>query len=700
MNATFSPTQHTISFTQAAEQVKAQLDVLEIIQRYVPLKKRGRNYLGLCPFHQERTPSFNVSADKGLFKCFGCGVSGDALTFLMKMHNQSYGELIREQAEEMGLHITPSHADNTVTHLPNKDERERLFYMMQLAQQWYTARLQGSAGEEGRAYLAGRGYHAEAISAYGLGLSGFSSQGWDGLSTYLLGAMPELQQQPQWLEKTGLGMPRNQGSGYYDRFRDRLMLPIYNARMQLVGFGGRSLSPEVEPKYLNSPETALYTKSQVLYGLCWAKEAIAKQQRAVVMEGYFDVLRSHVAGLGLAVATCGTALTEEHIKLLLRHGAKTVYLCFDADKAGERAAFGALERMAPWLERQAMAVRILSLPQGKDPDEFFKTESLERFEGLLQTAEDPLHFQLNHTMGQPAASGGPASVAAEPSSVASLLPILAQVQQPIRRGQLVQEYAQRLGCSAEALQSELLQYEQAERQKQQNKVLRQHNITNVKEKEAALAITSLQASSTQRNTVQPNERFVPLQQRLQRQQHAAELHLLSLALCGGSEGIQLVQPLITTATPWHNPAVQHLWHLLLSLLPHPSAAQPASSTPSSWPWPQLLAALPPAHHTLVHHLSFMVENHMQSHQLLEQPAHQVPQKASHLFTEAWHLWQRHRATHQLQQQNSNQSVQAHHPPEALPDPDAAEAEAIGLQYAVAEHTQQSPSPPQSPPLTP
>jgi DNA primase len=540
----------SVSFQDAAEQVKQRLDVIETIGRFVTLKKRGRSHLGLCPFHNERTPSFNVSAEKGFFKCFGCGESGDAISFLMKIENKSYGEIIREQAEEMGLSIRYSeNAEEQAQHAQKTEERERLYDVLHNAGQWFHTQLQTPEHQAIRTYLLNRGTLHEAIKRFQLG---YAPETWESLTQYLKIACPHVHHEEAILERASLAGVRDNGKGYYDKFRHRLMVPIHDVKGKIIGFGGRALGEDQQPKYLNSSESIVYQKSHVLYGLFQAKDAIRKQKRAVIMEGYFDVIASHLAGLEEAVATCGTALTDSHIPLLLKSGVETLYLCFDSDAAGRNATLNALERLDPWIQRQALKTRVLSISSGKDPDDYFKTHTLADFERLMQNAPDGLSFRLDcvlegvnwhHPEGQLEASN-------------RLMPLLSRVKHPVLRSQLLTQYAERLRLSEDALRQSLYLYEGKEAPK-----ARGANYTS----RPYTSYTPSQQGKYKRKPTPPPEDFSQLRKALLHQQSLPmiEQQLLSLGLCHADvfQGLQKA----LNGFDWTSPALAWYWQQIQDL---------------------------------------------------------------------------------------------------------------------------------------
>jgi|GEM_PF-564368 len=441
-----------VSFPEAAEQVKQQLDVLETVGKFVTLKKRGRSHLGLCPFHKEKSPSFNVAADKGFFKCFGCGESGDAISFLMKIENKTYGEVIREQADELGLSIRYSdNQEDQAKYAKKMEERERLWDVLKNAAQWFHSQLNVEHHFGIRDYLTNRGFNNEVIDRFHLG---YGPESWDALTTYLLSASPHVSEDQSVLERASLAGARDSG-GYYDKFRNRLMVPILDTRGRCIGFGGRALGDDQQPKYLNSSESLVYQKSEILYGFFQAKDAIRTNKYAVVMEGYFDVIASHMAGVEEAVATCGTALTEAHITLLLKSGVETLYLCFDSDKAGRNAALSAIERLDPWIQRQKLKIRVLRVPGGKDPDDYFKANTLDDFKDLMNHAPDALSFRFDCSLEGIDLHSADGQVEA----TQRLMPLLAKVKHPIVRAQLISRYGERLHLSEDAIRQSLSSFE-------------------------------------------------------------------------------------------------------------------------------------------------------------------------------------------------------------------------------------------------
>lgn len=345
-----------------------RLDIVGVIERYVPLKKAGSNFVACCPFHNEKSPSFTVSQTKQFYHCFGCGVHGTAIGFVMEHMGLSFVDAIEDLAQSVSMAVP--HERNHVGHIQQKIAPD-LFEVMQVAMRYYRAQLKVSP----RAidYLKNRGLSGEIAARFAIG---FSPDGWQNLSA----AFPDYQ--AHTLEETGLVISGD-GEKRYDRFRDRIMFPIINVRAQVVGFGGRVLD-KGEPKYLNSPETPLFEKGHELYGLYQAQKAIRAGQRVLVVEGYMDVVALAQQGVDYAVATLGTATTPFHIQKLLRLAEKIVF-CFDGDKAGQKAAWRALENALPSLQ-DGKLITFLFLPAAHDPDSYIREFGREMFEARIGEA--------------------------------------------------------------------------------------------------------------------------------------------------------------------------------------------------------------------------------------------------------------------------------------------------------------------------
>ncbi|MEO8129994.1 MAG: DNA primase [Bryobacteraceae bacterium] len=350
------------------EQLKASVDIVKVIGEYVPLRKAGPNrYVGRCPFHTEKTPSFSVSSQHQYYKCFGCDAKGDVIKFVRDDLERGLPAALKDLAESNGIPM-PVRQEY---HNPESKLRNALYEMHEIAARAFRANLSGPVGSEARAYLKKRGLSAAAIEHFELGMSDKSGQE----------MVKQLRQFPaDQLEVSGLVGTR-EGGGYYDRFRGRLMFPIHDESGKVIGFGGRALGAGEEPKYLNSPETAIYKKSTILYNLHRAKDAIRKADKVVLVEGYMDVIGVYSAGVRNVIASCGTALTSGQVRSARRHSENMV-VNFDPDTAGANAT----ERSIQMLLDERMHVRVLALDGGLDPDEYIKKFGAETYLEKLEMA--------------------------------------------------------------------------------------------------------------------------------------------------------------------------------------------------------------------------------------------------------------------------------------------------------------------------
>jgi DNA primase len=344
------------------EEVRAAADIVDVISGFVRLKKSGRGFMGLCPFHQEKTPSFHVHPEKDLYKCFGCGKGGNVFTFLMEMERTSFVETVTLLAERYSISLPTARKEDTQT----AERRDALLQVSRTAARFFYDALQGEKGEFCRTYLKKRAWTDQIQRRFGLG---YAPDSWDALLKELKKAgIPD-----DILEEAGLIIKKESGKTY-DRFRNRLMFPIFSVGGKVVGFGARALNPEDQPKYLNSPETAIYNKSKILYGLSFAVPYIRERDSVVLVEGYADVIALHQAGFGHVVATSGTALTTAQIQLLMRYTPNVLFL-YDADSAGANAMLRSIDIFLD----EGIIPGIINLPQGEDPDSFIKSEGAAEF---------------------------------------------------------------------------------------------------------------------------------------------------------------------------------------------------------------------------------------------------------------------------------------------------------------------------------
>jgi len=358
-------------------QLKSSIDIVAVVGRYVRLQKIGGDrYRALCPFHTEKTPSFYVHSARQFYKCFGCGVGGDVLKFVMELDQLSFPEALRQLAEQHGIPM-PKRADYL-----DEDTKLRaaVFQMHEVAQIAFQASLNGAAGSEARGYLARRGVSPAHSDQFGLGYAERSGQ-------TMVRLLERRGFDPEQMEASGLVLKRQDGSGFFDRFRNRLIFPIHNEAGRIIAFAGRALAADDQPKYLNSPETVIYKKSHVLYNLHRAKDSIRKLDRAVLVEGYMDAIGVTMAGTSEVVASCGTALTSQQVRTLKRHSTHVV-VNFDPDGAGTNAT----ERSIVGFLEESVHVRVLVLEEGLDPDEFCNKHGGEVYRKKLDSAKSYFYW--------------------------------------------------------------------------------------------------------------------------------------------------------------------------------------------------------------------------------------------------------------------------------------------------------------------
>ena len=397
------------------QQVRDRVDIVDLVGRFVSLKPSGRNHKGLCPFHDEKTPSFSVNRERQSYKCFGCGEGGSAFGFLMQLENLSFPEAVRTLAAEHGIEVPETGSGE-------RGLTERLHEANEIAQTGYREALSGRS-KAALDYLSQRGIDAATIERHGIG---FAPDRWD----FVAEALRAKKISAEIGERAGLLAERRSG-GHYDRLRGRVTFPIRDVRGRVIGFGGRAIGEGQEPKYLNTPESPIFRKRQSFFGLPQALEPIRREGRAVVVEGYFDLIALNRAGIGSALATCGTALTEDHGRELRRR-TRNVVLLFDGDEAGQKAMERSLEVLLPADLRVHAAV----LPAGDDPDTFLAREGDEALRELVDAAPSGLDVVMRR-----AVASGVSSPAEKADAVAALAPLLALISSPVEAGAYAKQLA-------------------------------------------------------------------------------------------------------------------------------------------------------------------------------------------------------------------------------------------------------------------
>ncbi|EAM49009.1 DNA primase [Crocosphaera watsonii WH 8501] len=377
------------------EEVKEKIDIYDIVSDYVVLKKRGQNYVGLCPFHQEKTPSFTVNQSKQMYYCFGCGAAGNGIKFLMEIGQQSFSQVVLELANRYQVPLKTLEPEKRQEVQKELSLKEQLYEIVAVTSNFFEHALRETLGENALNYLIEkRKLQPETIQKFNLG---YAPSGWETLYRYLV----EQKRYPIALvEEAGLIKPRKKGNGYYDTFRDRLMIPIKDIQGRVIAFGGRSLTDD-EPKYLNSPETPLFNKGKTLFALDQAKSSIRSFDKVIVVEGYFDAIALHSAGITNTVASLGTAFSESQLKQLLRYSdSKGVIFNFDADKAGIKATERAIKEIESLIYSGQVNLKILNIPDGKDADEFINSHDngSEQYQELIEKAPLWLNWKIEQIL--------------------------------------------------------------------------------------------------------------------------------------------------------------------------------------------------------------------------------------------------------------------------------------------------------------
>lgn len=443
-------------------EIKNRLDIVDVVREQVILKKNGGRYWGLCPFHKEKTPSFSVNPQLGIYKCFGCGAGGDALSFIMKTKNIEFMDLIKELAQRFDIEL-PTNIKHTEG---SKDLRQEMMSACEKAAIFYHDLLVNHHSEEIKMatdYLTERAISREIIDKFTLGIAPKSY-------TTLYDVLKK-DFSDEVLEKAGLVLPSKEGRGCIDRFRGRVIIPIQNENGEYVAFGARALFKEQNPKYLNSADSLIYNKSKLLYGLYTAKESIKAEDSIILMEGYFDVISAQAHGVGNAVAACGTALTPDHVKLIARYTkSRRIYLSFDTDSAGQKAtsrgatiikeAFEGLGDIKQFDEsyisstddKYSCEIRVVSPPEGKDPDEFIRTVGAESFKKIIQNAPLLIDFQVNNFLKHKKEYKTPQE---KSRYVREFLPVLLEIHNEIIRTEYVKMVADALNIDEASLEAEV-----------------------------------------------------------------------------------------------------------------------------------------------------------------------------------------------------------------------------------------------------
>ena len=458
-----------VTWDELIQQIKERLDIVDVVSEQVVLKRKGNNYWGLCPFHKDKHPSFAVTPSMGIYKCFSCGEAGDAIKFIMKTKNMEFRDVIEELADKFGLEVPQTHKAGSST----KELKEQMLKATEIAAEFYhdlLIRNKSDNSEMALNYLTKRSIGTDIIKKFHLGVAPKSF-------TTLYDELRK-DYSNDVLEKSGLILKSEKG-GYIDRFRGRIIIPIQNENGQFVAFGARSLEKDQTPKYINSSDSLIYNKSRILYGLYTAKDAIKQEDSVILMEGYFDVISSQAHGIENCVASCGTSLTPDHVKLLSRYTkSRRIYLSFDTDSAGQKATargasvikevFSGLGNIKQFdesymptgsnSERYACEIRVISPPEGKDPDEFVRSVGADAYKMYMKNAPLFIDFQIENILKEKDKYKTPQEKA---QYISTIIPVLAEIKNRIIQAEYTEMVAQVLNIDPSAIKTEIKSYERA-----------------------------------------------------------------------------------------------------------------------------------------------------------------------------------------------------------------------------------------------
>ncbi|MCD7740134.1 MAG: DNA primase [Candidatus Gastranaerophilales bacterium] len=445
----------TKTYGEITDEIRSRLDILDVVQSRVVLKKRGVNYWGCCPFHNEKTPSFCVNSQKGIFKCFGCGEGGDAISFLMKINNQSFAEVIKDLAVQFGIEL-PQFSGNSKQY--NEEKKQIKDILKKACEYYHNNLLTLPEAQPALEYLEKRGITKEIIEEYKLG---YSQKSYTALQTHFKAEYTQTV-----MEKSGLTLKTEKGDSI-DRFRHRIMIPIKDESGNIIAFGARAVEANQNPKYLNSPDTPLYNKSRILYGINIAKDKMTEEDYVVIMEGYFDVISAQAAGLKNAVASCGTALTVEHVKLIAKYSkSRKIYLAFDTDSAGLKAtrrstdvikeAFKGLGNLKIFDaaystlsdDKYTCEIRVIAPFDSKDPDEYIREYGIEEYKKYIKKAPLLLDFEIEQILKDYKNDFSPAD---KLDIVKKIMPLIEEIPNNIVQNEYIKLISDRINIDEKAM---------------------------------------------------------------------------------------------------------------------------------------------------------------------------------------------------------------------------------------------------------
>ena len=447
------------TYNEVISEIRDRLDILDVVQSRVVLKKKGANYWGCCPFHNEKTPSFCVNPQKGIYKCFGCGEGGDAISFLMKINNQSFSDVIKDLAQEFGIEL-PAFSGDSKQHTEEKQQIKDL--LKETCDYYYSNLLTLPEAKVALDYLSKRIITKEIIDEYKIG---FSTKGYTDLQNKF-----KSKYTPVIFEKAGLTVPTEKGETV-DRFRNRIMIPIRDEAGSVIAFGARAVLEGQNPKYLNSPDTILYNKSRILYGINVAKDKMIEDDYVVIMEGYFDVISAQAAGLKNAVASCGTALTVDHVRLIAKYSkSRKIYLSFDTDSAGLKAtarstqvikeAFSGLGNLKIFDQsysslnddKYTCEIRVIAPFDSKDPDEYIREFGIDQYKKYIKKAPLLLDFELNQVLKDYRSDFSPTDKLA---LIKKIMPLVEEIPNNIVQNEYIRLISDRINVDEKAVIREI-----------------------------------------------------------------------------------------------------------------------------------------------------------------------------------------------------------------------------------------------------
>lgn len=443
------------------EDILARVDIVELISGYIPLKRAGKSYKALCPFHSEKTPSFVVNAERQIFHCFGCAAGGNAIGFLMQYERLQFPEAVEALAKKAGVVLAQTSYERQRSSIQNAPAS--LYEVNEAAALFYREQLDSPQGEAALTYLRKRGITKETIQRFKIG---YAPQAWDGLLTFLRNKNYSL----ALIEKAGLIISRSAG-GYYDRFRGRLIVPIIDPKERIAAFGARVLDQSL-PKYINSPETPIYTKGKILFGLHAALDAIRHNDAAIIVEGYFDCIMPYQAGIRHIAASCGTALTSEQARLLKRW-THNVIMIYDADNAGQSATLRSLDILL----EEDMQVKVARLPEGHDPDSYVRNFGARKFQELIVDAQDLFDYKLERLQEK----YSPLTIPHKAKIVSEMLDTIRKFNNLVMRSAYLKKLAEKLVLDEGSLLAEL-------------KKAKADTVVSVRQQAASLALKPLLTS--------------------------------------------------------------------------------------------------------------------------------------------------------------------------------------------------------------